>query len=391
MKPLRVLYLINGFAVGGPVGGAERFTLSLARALDRDQVEPVLAGLWQWDSPFEADWLARLRGEGLAAFVGAPKDDSAPLRNILDSIRALRAQLPAPVDIIHSQCDFGDLVALRLRRGLAARALLRTAHNEREWAKRPWRRVVFTNGLYPFVYRAELGVSQKVVSNLDARPLARLLGRRGILAYNALDFGRFDHRDAADRVEVRRGLGIPPDAYVAGTVGRLAPQKGLDALLRAAERVLAQRADAWFVIVGSGELADALRALAAELGIAERVLFTGARQDVERLLPAFDLFVSSSLWEGLPTAILEAMAARVPVVATRVSGTVELVEDGETGLLAPPGDAAALAEVILWIMARPETAAEIAGRARPRAEAQFDISAIARQHEALYRNLMRNA
>jgi glycosyltransferase involved in cell wall biosynthesis len=391
VKPLRVLYLINGFAVGGPVGGAERFTLSLARALDRNQVEPVLAGLWQWDSPFEADWLARLREEGLAAFAGAPKDDSAPLRNILDSIRILRAHLPAPVDIIHSQCDFGDLVALALRRRLGARALLRTAHNEREWAKRPWRRVVFTNGLYPFVYRAELGVSQKVVGNLDARPLARLLHRRGILAYNALDFGRFENRSAGERGEVRSGLGIPPDAFVAGTVGRLAPQKGLDVLLAAAQRVLAQRGDAWFVIVGSGELAGALRAQAGELGIAGRVVFTGARQDVERLLPAFDLFVSSSLWEGLPTAILEAMAARVPVVATRVSGTVELVEDGLTGLLAPPGDSDALAKTILAIMEQPDAAAAMAARARPLAASRFDISAIARQHEALYRNLMRAA
>jgi glycosyltransferase involved in cell wall biosynthesis len=250
---------------------------------------------------------------------------------------------------------------------------------------------VFTNGLYPFVYRAELGVSQKVVGNLDARPLARLLHRRGILAYNALDFGRFENRSAGERGEVRSGLGIPPDAFVAGTVGRLAPQKGLDVLLAAAQRVLAQRGDAWFVIVGSGELAGALRAQAGELGIAGRVVFTGARQDVERLLPAFDLFVSSSLWEGLPTAILEAMAARVPVVATRVSGTVELVEDGLTGLLAPPGDSDALAKTILAIMEQPDAAAAMAARARPLAASRFDISAIARQHEALYRNLMRAA
>jgi glycosyltransferase involved in cell wall biosynthesis len=388
MKPIRVLYLTCGLAVGGPVGGAERFTISLARALDRSKVEPILAALWEWDSPFDAEWRARLSAEGFTVLVGARKDDSAPLRNIIDSVRLLNAQLPEQVDIVHGQCDFADVVGLLLKPRLRPRALVRTAHNEREWAKRPLRRLVFINGLYPLLYDVELGVSTQAVRNLDRRPFARLLGRRGVVAYNALDFGRFDSADAANRSEMRRELGIPIDAYVAGTVGRLSPQKGLDLLLLAARTVLAQHPEAYFVLVGSGELADSLPEQAQQLGIADRVLFTGARSDVERILPAFDLFVSSSLWEGLPTAILEAMAARVPVVATRVSGTVELVEDGVTGALVPPGDAAALADAILATMRQPDAAQRMATRAAERAQARFDIRAIARQHEALYERLM---
>lgn len=390
-RPIRVLYLANGFALGGPVGGAERFTVSLARALNRAEVEPVLAGLWQWDRRLEEEWRSRLEAEGLSVLLGPDKDNNAPLRNFIESVRTLQARAPRPVDIIHSQCDFGDLAAPLLRRSLRATVLVRTAHNEREWAKRPWRRVVFTNGLYPLVYDAELGVSQKVAENLDRRPLARLFGRRGMVAYNALDFSRFSGSGSPDAPAVRRNLGIPAGAYVVGTVGRLVRQKGLDVLLQAAATVAAARSDIYFLIVGSGELEDRLRAQARQLGVDDRVCFAGARPDVEAILPALDLFVSSSLWEGLPTVILEAMAACVPIVATRVSGTVELVEDGATGVLVEPGNATQLAAAILRTVEASQPARAMAARAREFALARFDIQAVARQHEALYRRLVEAA
>lgn len=387
MKPIRVLYLINGFAVGGPVGGAERFTISLARALDRSEVEPILAGLWQWDSPFETQWRTTLTAEGLTTLAGPPKNDTAPLHNFLDAARSLQTQIPLPIDIIHSQCDFGDLLGWLLNYRLRAKALVRTVHNEREWAKRPWRRAVFTNGLYPLVYDTELGVSQKVVNNLDQRPLARLLGRRGIVAHNALDFGRFTAESDIDPAATRRSLGIPEDAYVVGNVGRLVPQKGLDVLLLAARIVVAERSDVFFVLVGEGELADSLRYEAQQMGINDHVRFVGARQDVEQILATLNLFVSSSLWEGLPTVILEAMAAGVPVVATRVSGTVELVADRATGVLVSPGDPAQLADAIRSSIGAPASARAMAVQARAFALTRFDIRAVARQHEAIYRQL----
>jgi glycosyltransferase involved in cell wall biosynthesis len=388
MRPLRVLQIVNSIAIGGPVGGAERFGVALARALDRTQIQPLVAALWNWEPGLEASWQRLLAGEGIPAVVGPAKDDRQPLRNFIDAIRTLLRAVPAPVDIIHSQCDFGDIAALLLRRRLGARYVVRTAHNEREWAKRPWRRIIFTNGVYPLSYAAELGVSQQVVDNLDRRPLARLLRRRGIVAHNALDFGRFTHTEDLDRSVSRRSLEVPLDACVVGTVGRLVPQKGLHVLLLAAKAVLTHRPDICFLIVGGGELADSLREEAQQLGISDRVRFTGVRQNVEEILAALDLFVSSSLWEGLPTAILEAMAAQVPVIATRVSGTVELVQDGVTGVLVEPGDPMQLAEAILAQAASPESSQLMATRARAFVLAHFDIKVVARQHEAIYRQLM---
>jgi glycosyltransferase involved in cell wall biosynthesis len=387
-SPLRVLQIVNSVALGGPVGGAERLGVTLARAFDRAQVQPSVAALWNWAPALEALWQRRLTDEGIPTCVGPAKDDRAPLRNFVEAVTMLARTVSGPVDIIHSQCDFGDVAAILLRRPLRARRIVRTAHNEREWPKRPLRRLLLVNGLYPLAFDAELGVSQRVVAVLDRRPLARLLGRRAIVAHNALDLDRFDGpRVAGDAARQRLNLphGCGP---VIGTVGRLARQKGYEVLLAAAPRVCEHYPHACFVIVGGGELAEDLAARAHALGVADRVFFTGVRDDVEAILPGFDLFVSASLWEGLPTVILEAMASGVPVAATRVSGVVELVEDGVTGVLVTPGEPAQLADAILASLAHPERARAMAISAREFVAAHFDIQVAARQHEAFYRQLV---
>lgn len=389
--PLRVLQIVNSIALGGPVGGAERLGVTLARAFDRSQVQPLVAALWNWEPTLEALWQRRLSDEGIPTVVGPRKNDRAPLRNFVDAVGALARSVPAPVDIIHSQCDFGDVAAVLLQRRLRARAIVRTAHNEREWPKRPLRRLLLVNGLYPLAFDAELGVSQRAVAALDRRPLARLLGRRGIVAHNALDLSRFEG-PRPPAAAARRLLGLPAHCGpVIGSVGRLARQKGYEVLLAAAPHVCSRYPHACFVIVGGGELAADLVGQARTLGIADHVFFAGVRDDIEAILSGFDLFVSSSLWEGLPTVILEAMMAEIPIVATRVSGTEELIEDGVSGFLVAPGDPMQLADAILAGLARPELGRAMATRARELAISRFDMRAIARQHEAIYRRLVGSA
>ena len=137
MKRIRVLEIINGFAVEGPLGGVERFGIELAQALDPARIDPVVCGLWQWGTPYEARWIAQLRSQEIVAFAATPKRDDSPYRNFLAALRQTSAQIEQPVDIIHSHSEFGDVAALLLRRRLGARAVVRTVHNEREWPKRP--------------------------------------------------------------------------------------------------------------------------------------------------------------------------------------------------------------------------------------------------------------
>lgn len=389
MKPIRVLEIISGFAIEGPLGGIERFGVELAQQLDRTQFEPVVYGMWSYQAQDEARWMETLHSQGIEAFMPATWDEGAPYRSFVETLRAARQYLQGrQIDLIHSHCQFGDIAALLLRRRLGARALVRTVHNEREWGKRPGRRLLFTNILFPLLYDAELAVAQRVADNLQRRPLARLLRQPIHRAYNSLNFSRFAEL-VVDRQAKKESLGIPATAPVVGTVGRLTEQKGYHVLLEAAGAVLEQLPAVYFLIVGGGELEAALRDQARALGIGDRVIFTGPRSDVEELLAVMDLFASSSLWEGLPTAILESMAARVPVVATRVSGNSELIADGVTGLLVAPDDPAQLAEGMLKLLTAPaEQTAQMGAAAYSFARETFSIEPVARQHEALYRELV---
>ncbi|MCB0188482.1 MAG: glycosyltransferase, partial [Caldilineaceae bacterium] len=361
MKPIHVLQLLSGLAVEGPLGGVARFGIELSHHLNPDLVRVTLCGLWDYHTGYEARWQQELTAQGIPTVIAAPWNETSPYRSCVTALTGARSQLNGPFDLIHSHGEFADLAAIALRRRYGAQALVRTVHNEREWSKRPLFGAFFTNLLYPFAFRRELGVAQTVVDNLNRRPLARLTNHHAQVAYNALNVQRF----AAQPANVERSaINIPRDAYVVGSVGRLRPQKGYHIWLAAAAQARAAVPNVHFVLIGEGELRPQLEAQARELGIDDVVTFLGPRHDVEALYPLMDLFVSSSLWEGLPTVILEAMAARRPVVGTAVAGTRELVVDGQTGRLVPPDDPQALAMAIVESYRNPVAAAQMAAQAQ---------------------------
>ncbi len=386
MRPIHLLQLLSGLAVEGPLGGVARFGIELSRHLDPALVRVTLCGLWDYHTGYEAHWQQELEAEGIPTVVAAPWDAGKPYQSCVDALAGARVQLHGPYQLIHSHGEFADLAAIALRRRLGAQALVRTVHNEREWSKRPLFGAAFTNLWYPLAFQRELGVAQTVVDNLNRRPLARLVGQSALLLHNALNVQRFQGQ--SDGTLDRAMLGIPANAYVVASVGRLRPQKGYHIWLAAAAEVRSAMPHAHFVLIGDGELRPQLEQQARDLGIAEAVTFLGPRHDVEALYPLFDLFVSSSLWEGLPTVILEAMAAGCPVVATAVAGTRELVADGRTGLLAPPDSPAQLAAAIVQMAEEPALAQAMAAEAKRFVTEQFSIEAVARQHEALYRALV---
>jgi glycosyltransferase involved in cell wall biosynthesis len=381
---IRVLEIISGFAVEGPLGGIERFGIELCRALDRTRLEPIACGLWSYGTPLERRWVNQLTGEGIEAFIAAMWAGDAPYRSFWQALRGIRTVLAGQrVDIIHSHCQFGDVAALLLKRALGAQVVMRTVHNEREWVKRPLRRLVLTNWLYPLAFDAEIGVSQGVVDNLNQRPGAQLRGRRAHRIYNSLDLRRFSDVQV-NRVVKKLEMGWLEDAPVIGSIGRLVKQKGFSVLLEAARLVLAHFPQVRFVIVGGGPLMEPLKAQACELGLEGQVIFTGPREDVEELLVMMDLFVSSSLWEGLPTVLLESMAAGVPVVATDVSGSREIIRPGLTGLLVPADNPVLLSEAIMSMVTERQRAAAMAERARSEVRTRFSIEIAAKLHTELY-------
>lgn len=200
---------------------------------------------------------------------------------------------------------------------------------------------------------------------------------------DGVDPGPIDAVGPEARVEVRRALGVPDDAFVVGAVGALVPHKGHKHLIEALAWLDNQRQDVWGVIAGEGPERDALQGLADQWKIAPRVRLLGARDDVPRLLRAFDVFAHPSVEEGLGQAVIEAMLAGVPVVASQAGGVPEVVDDLITGLIVRAGDGEALARALNAAIRGRERALQRAEAARVRAST-FGVDAMVEGTRAAY-------
>lgn len=192
----------------------------------------------------------------------------------------------------------------------------------------------------------------------------------------------------ADRIAARRLLGLDERYQVVGIVAMLRPEKAHDVLLRAVAQLAADRPDLRLVVVGDGPERSRLRMLAGTLGIAERVLFTGRRADVPALLPAFDVGVLCSRHEAAPIAVIEAMAAGLPVVVSDCGGLPDMVTDGVEGLRVPVGSAPALASALARVLDDPDLARRLGTAGRDRAERDYRIESTARRFENLFTSLV---
>jgi glycosyltransferase involved in cell wall biosynthesis len=190
-------------------------------------------------------------------------------------------------------------------------------------------------------------------------------------------------RSNAETAEARPELGVRPGEFVIGTVTRLHESKGNSVLVEAAARVLARRPHSRFFIVGEGPLLPDLQAQAAQLGVSDRVVFTGFRRDVARTLAAFDLVVFPSLWEGTPLTAFEALAMGKPIVATDADGLVDILTDQLDAVIVPKRNADALAEKIVWAIDHPEERARLGAAARVTGR-RYDIDAFVKKMERLY-------
>jgi glycosyltransferase involved in cell wall biosynthesis len=207
-----------------------------------------------------------------------------------------------------------------------------------------------------------------------------------VMIRSGIELDRFGHPLVSGE-ETRATLGIPADAPVVGTVTRLSPQKSPLDFVRAASRVAADMPDAYFLMVGDGPLKDDVDSLIRDVGISGRVLMTGLRRDVPELLAAMDIFVLTSLWEGLPRVLPQAMAAGLPIVATAVDGNMEAISHGANGLLVPPGEPAALAGAVLKLLTDQELARKLATAGREGVQEYSDRTMVA-QIAGLYQDLM---
>ncbi|WP_127901682.1 glycosyltransferase [Solirhodobacter olei] len=304
------------------------------------------------------------------------------LRQVARFLRAMQADRPA---LLHAHLEFSTLLGAAAGRllHLPTVTTLHTLEAPGLASRRDLRRWL--------MYRAmALGMDRVLcltAANASAVRAGGLARAPIEVLPNGVEMALFDAPPATGRTALRAALSIPPGAPLVLTVCVLRPLKGVDRLLKAFSAVLAQLPDAHLLVVGDGPERAALETLARNLGLGPRLRFTGHRADVADLMRAADLFVLPTLFDAQPTVVMEAMAARLPVVASRTGGIPDMVDD-RSGLLVPRDDPAALAAAIAALLADPARARALGEAGRARAEAEFSIDRQISRLGALYDRLI---
>lgn len=369
--------IIAAHLVASPfLGGPERQMLGLTGALD-GSVRSVFLGFAEAGRarPFLAE-AARAGHETVELCENAPRYGAA-IREVADCLRRLRA------DVLCCHGYKPDILGL----AAARRVGMPVVAVSRGWTGATWK-VRLNEGLDRLCLRR----MDRVVCVSEGQAVkVRQVGvssDRVVVIRNAIRADRFEVGDPAGRSELLALFSGTPPARVVGAAGRLSPEKGFGVLVEAAASVLRQHPNAGFVLFGDGPLRVDLERAIGAAGLAGRFVLAGFRDDLDRLAPHFDLLALPSFTEGLPNVALEAAAAGVAIVATAVGGTPEVVEDGGTGYLVPPGEPLSLAGRIADLLGDEEIRREFGRRGRDRIRSEFTFEAQAAQYLALFQELV---
>jgi glycosyltransferase involved in cell wall biosynthesis len=356
-------------------GGPERQMLGLARSLE-DDARTLFMSFAEQDRC--RAFLNVCREEGFEAV--ALEYDTPRFRKAVHEIAGHLQRIKADILLCHGY------KANILGRPAARRRRIPAVAVSRGWTAESLRVC-----LYEWLDRRHLRFMDHVVAVSSAQALkvrqAGVPANRLTTISNAIDPDRFDDSDSRYRTKLERYFHGPRKRII-GAAGRLSPEKGFDVFLEAATRMLDVDPNLGFVIFGDGPCRDALQQRIAELGLIGSVFLAGFRSDLDRFIAQLDLFVLPSFTEGLPNVVLEACAAGVPVIATAVGGTPEIIEDGMSGFLVPPGDVEQLAARIDEALENEERLGEIAFQGRQRVLEGFSFCAQREGYLALFDRLL---
>ena len=380
MKPLRVCLIMTADLWAGA-----EVQVATAASYLAQQTDLTLAAVL-----FNDGWLAReLRSLPIeVAVVDERRHNAFQIVTLLTRFLKTRR-----IDLVHTHRYKDNVLGSAAAKLAGVPHVIRTVHGVSE-AMRGWARM--KDRLYDAVDKVTLHACADRIVGVSERT-AQTMKQSGYkpdlvtCIHNGIDVRHV--KAMQPPADVRRALGIDPDAFLIGTAGRLVPVKGHAHLLRAGARILRSRRDARLLIVGGGPLERELRALARSLGIERACLFVDPADDrragVYDLMAALDVFVLPSLSEGLPMALLEAMALGVPVVASAVGGVPEVIADRTTGLLVAPCDEGALAAACLELAQNRQWAATLAVAAKETVDREFSRDRNGEALLQLYRDVAR--
>jgi glycosyltransferase involved in cell wall biosynthesis len=368
---MTVIHLTSSTFVGGP----EQQMLGLARGLS-GEVSTIFMSFSEGGRCQAFLERARLDGfESLRLQYDTPHFRSA-IRELVNELRRVRA------DVL---CVHG------YKAGLLGRLAARRAKVPVVAVSRGWTYESLKIRAYECLDRINLRWMDRVVCVSQGQAVkvrrAGIPEAKIVVIPNAIRMDRFNSPDPAGRAQLER-LFPGRVGQIVGAAGRLSPEKGFSVLVDAVALVAQSAPDAGFVLFGSGVLREALEAQLVARGLSNRFVLAGFCSDLDRLLPELDLLVQSSYTEGMPNVVLEACAAGVPVVATAVGGTPEIVEDGANGYLIPPGDPGALAQAILKVLGDKHGRRGMACRGQQIVRERFTFEAQATRYQGLFAELV---
>ncbi len=364
---IRVLQVIGSLHFGG----AERLVAHLATGIDHTRFDMMVCCTREAGKIGE-----QIAASGLPVVALGSRQGLQRYGVPLSMLRMIRAHAP---DVVHTH----GLVALT---GVGPLAYLRAL---------PYWIHTFHYGNYPYKSARQMWL-ERALSRRASKLVAVAAAQRDAIArFHRLPIERLivisngvSPNPFLNLPEVRRRkrqeLGFADTDFVVASISVLSEQKGVEYFLRAAAEILQRRPDVKFLVVGGGPLEMQLRAEADRLGLNEYIRFTGWRADVQELLLSIDIYVMASLWEAMPLALLEAMAARRAIVATNVGNNAEIVGLGDAAMVVPPRDSAALANCICQLIESPATANALASRALDRFEQNYTAATAMNAYQSLY-------
>jgi glycosyltransferase involved in cell wall biosynthesis len=368
-KSIKLLKFVSAFAIGG----TEKQFVQLARSIDRDRFDLSIACLQRF-----GQLLTEMEASGV------PLDEYRinSLHNhvtLREQVRFARDIRRRGIDIVHTYGFYANVFAIlpaRMARGPLVVASIRdTGVYLTEMQKRVQRLVCrFADHI---LVNAEAVKSWLVQTGY--RPDKITVIHNGIVPVVP--------PPGITPEALRRDLGFRSDTSIVAVHCRLSEMKGIDYFLDAASLILERFPHTRFLVIGDGNHKKSLEEHAARAGIQDRVVFTGFRLDMSALLSAITISVSPSLSEGLSNSLLEALAAAIPVVATRVGGNPELILDGVTGLLIPPRDPVALAAAVSRLLADPDFGTSLGRAGREMILSRFSMAQAVRRTELFYQDL----
>ncbi len=341
-------------------GGTRRHLMDVVTSLDPSRFQVTVACSARRDPAFFND-IALMRAKCITVHLIPMRRAISPFSDLLALLRLVRFMRHTRFDVVHTHSSKAGFLGRLAARLTGVPRIIHTPHTFPFQMKssRPIRFAYFH--LERFAARFTDRIlcvcpSQRVIAQRLINPARVVVIENGI--------GAPPTPNVAERNRQQLELGISPGCLVVGMVGRFTLQKGHVHFIAATRQVAARLPDVRFILVGSGELKQRIERNIAAAGLQDRFILLGAREDVPDLVPLFDVVVLPSLWEGLPYALLEAMSAGKPVIASSVAGMADVIKNGDNGLLVPPEDSTALADAMLKLLENGELRSTMGHRAR---------------------------